>query len=490
MSLLTAFPSIPKIKPSFNLGALFDIPTGAYYKGIHGENVLNGGLPHILSVAGPGNSFKSAIVDHINLVVCDRIPQYTYSKYDTEVSANYNRINQLSAKLERMRLIDHSDENLPEEQVRMKITSSAQMLGDVYFEAVKDMAESKRKTKGSLLSTPFLDSDFKPIQIKIPVGIMIDSLSAFKVTSNETNIIDKNALGDSGNNMYAMRQGAMKKQLITQLPNIAEPSGLYFTMTAHVGDEFVMDAMAPKKHKLTYSKKGSKIIGTTKEFEFINNLLYEIFSSSPLNNKESRTGVLYPIIDSDRDEDCTDLLMVLLKVTRNKSGPTGMPIELVISQREGLLPHLSMFHYIKEMDRYGLDGNNTTYHLDLLPDINLSRTTVRRTIDENAKVRRALEITSEMLQMRMLWANLPEHLLCTPAQLYNDIKALGYDWDILLNTRGWWTFKENEEDELPFLSTMDLLELRAGKYQIYWLNDDKATFNQKYKHLLTEHSDG
>ena len=60
MSFFTTLPSIPPIKPAFNVGAGFDIPTGQYHIGIHGESILNGGMSPIVSIAGPGNSFKSA----------------------------------------------------------------------------------------------------------------------------------------------------------------------------------------------------------------------------------------------------------------------------------------------------------------------------------------------------------------------------------------------------------------------------------------------
>ena len=49
-----------------------------------------------------------------------------------------------------------------------------------------------------------------------------------------------------------------------------------------------------------------------------------------------------------------------------------------------------------------------------------------------------------------------------------DIKALGYDWKELLATRSWYTFF-NEKHPVPFLSTMDLLRMRAGLYHPYWM---------------------
>jgi hypothetical protein len=106
----------------------------------------------------------------------------------------------------------------------------------------------------------------------------------------------------------------------------------------------------------------------------------------------------------------------------------------------------------------------------LLPDVSLQRTTLRKQINENYALRRALEITSEMLQMQYLFSPAGKQYLCTPEDLYNDLIAMGYDWDTLLNkTRGYWIFEEEDNNNLPFLSTMDLLRMRGGVYTPYWL---------------------
>lgn len=488
MSIFAGLPSIPAFRPAYNIGGMLDIPTGSYHQGAYGEMILNGGLYSTLSIAGPGNSFKSAASLFVNLSVAERIEQYDLSIYDSEASLSYDRVNQLAKRFDNISQIDFGSIMIAPEDVRLQITSSADILGDIYFERILDIATAKKKDRNIMLDTPFILPNGKQMSIMKPTGVSIDSLSELKVTSTEENIVDKNNIGDSGNNILYMRQGIAKKQLMTQLPNIGVNAGMYFTLTAHVGDEFDLGGMmAPKKHKLTHAKKGSKIIGTTKAFEFINCALFEIFDVKLLNNKEYQTGVLYPLIDSDRGAECTDLLKILFKLTRNKQGPTGASVELIVSQREGVLPHLSQFHFIKgdkESERFGLVGNNTTYALALVPDVKLSRTTVRGKIDELPELRRGLEFTSELLQIKTLWAELNDDLMCTPEQLYQDIAAMGYQWPTLLNTRGWWVFRVSEAKNLPYLSTLDLLRMRKGLYHPYFLNEDKLTYNPKYAHTL------
>lgn len=469
MSFFSSMQTVAALRPAFNVGALLDIPTGAYHIGKDGESILNGGVVGISSVVGPANSFKSVIIMYINFALADRIKDFNLSIYDSEASLSYSRINQMIQRFPELSKIVHGNELLAPEDIKITLTSAVEMFGDEYFDKLKEILKERSKSKRStLVETPFLNAKGENVKIQEPHGVVIDSLSEFKISVQDEKIIDKNKIGASGNNILYMREGIAKKQLVTQLPKLCGSNSLLVSLTAHIGDEFELDPYAPKKHKLTHAKRGSKVTGTTKAFEFLNNVVYEIFSSSPLNNKEKKTGVLYPVLASDRDEDCKDLMIVNMVSTRNKSGPSGFSVNLIVSQREGVLGHLSQFHYIKEQNRYGLIGNNTNYQLALLPEVTLSRTTVRGKVDEISNLRRALEITSEMLQLDTLWASLPDNLMCSPAELYSDLIAMGYDWEILLNTRGYWVLEKDAEGLLPFLSTMDLLRMRKSFYRPKW----------------------
>ena len=105
----------------------------------------------------------------------------------------------------------------------------------------------------------------------------------------------------------------------------------------------------------------------------------------------------------------------------------------------------------------------------MVPDINLSRTTIRSKIDENKKIQRALEITSEMLQIFNLYTTLDEKYTCTPKELYDQLKEKGYDWEVLLNTRVIGCMEETKHP-LNFLSTMAPLKMRVDEYKPYWLD--------------------
>ena len=186
----------------------------------------------------------------------------------------------------------------------------------------------------------------------------------------------------------------------------------------------------------------------------------------------------YPL---ETDQQKTDLKVMTLTQLRGKNGPSGFTTQLVISQDKGVLPSLTEFHYIKENKRFGIDGTLQSYHLDIYPEVSLSRTTVRAKLDNDTKLRRAVNITAELHQLGIYHDVYKAiGLICSPKDLYEDIKKLGYDWNILLNTRGYWTL-DQYDNKLPYLSTIDLLNMRVGKYHPYWLEDDKKTLKKKYQ---------
>lgn len=470
MNFMKALPVTPVVRPQYNIGCLFDIPTGIYHKGRRGEHVLMGGYGTTNSITGPGNSFKSDYLLFQQFSVLNRYPSSRGNVYDTENSLTYARLNRVAAAFKNLRDLDIEKE-MSKDDPKVTLTQKADLAGDAYFEIIKEMAKEKQKARKSIKQTlPINDHNDEPVVTMIPHLMGIDSLSAFGVSAVQEKIVDKNAIGESGGNTLFMRDGAAKTQLILQLPNLCVNGDIYVGMTAHVGNTIEMDPYAPKPIKLAFTKSGTKQKGVPEKFQFINTHLIEVYNTKPLVHPTDK-GPLYPKVDADREKG-NDLFIITSVNSRNKGGPSGVTFPIVVSQAEGILASLTEFHYIKEVGkRFGIGGNNTTFHLDLCPDINLGRTTVRNKIEENEEIQRALEITSEMLQMQLLWRGYDEDLFCTPKELYDDLTEMGYDWKELLATRGWWLSEEDEKiDTTPFLSTMDLLEMRRGNYVPFWMD--------------------
>lgn len=493
MSIYSQVKKMAYIRPFHNVGAGFDHLTGSskYHIGAHGEAILSGGLPGIVTIAGPGNSHKTTISEFLSHAVVHRygpppgikevIMGAVTMKYDSENSGTWMRLSQLLARWPGLAEVDWGDPGMDDAVRKFFITTNVEQYLDEWWNDQQNIYEEKRKiAKKIMLTTPFVRPDGTAIQTLPPTTAMIDSMSRGEIKEVLKRTFEKtDSVGGSETNMYAMASNKAKGHIISQMSEYNSPDhyNVSFIMTAHVGEEFNLDPYAPQKQSLTHRKRGTKITNASNTINYINTTLLEIDSARLLNNSTKGTGVLYPKIDElDRIEDSKDLLEIVITPTRNKAGPSGHKLYLVLSQREGVLPHLTQFHHIHSRtpdgNPYGIIGDpSRNYSLALLPDLSLQRTRVRKEIDDNPKLRRAIEITSEMLQIKTMF-NVQPNYVPSPADLREKLIKDGYDWDVLLDTRGWWTFLEFEK-YVPqkYLSTWDLIRMYHGTYRPYWLKN-------------------
>jgi hypothetical protein len=490
--LRPAFAQSPLHKAMINIGALLDIPTGKFLQGIHGEFILNGGVANITGIAGQPNSFKSTLLHFMMTQAMLRIhPRSTASLYDTELNVHEWRLKALQRFL--MMYANIADE-IPDlfDQGRIMVTDKTMHTGDEWYEILRDYLIAKRKGAKSVMgTTPFIDRDgVSLMQMIIPTFTGVDSFSQF-ITQNAMKLQDENSLGESGTNMLNMQQGRAKAQFLMEIPALAQAAYNYVFLTVHVGDEFNMDPHNPKQKKLQHMKQGQKIKGAPENFSFLTNNCW-MAASATILKAEDGNGPLYPRDSDDKLKSDTDLNAVTVALLRGKSGMSGLPMQIVISQAEGVLPALTEFNYLRGVKekgsdkRWGFTGVNTVantqnYFMDLLPDVKLSRTAARSKIDSDPLLRRALNITSELCQINQLWHNM-DNIMLPPAELYTNLKEKGYDWNVLLKTRGWWTIDNDDpKHELPFLSSMDILHMAQGTYHPYWLSEDKKTLKEAYR---------
>ena len=466
------FTQIPVVKIMINVGAGLDIPTGTYAEGRRGEHILNGGLAPLTGIVGRGNSFKSTFMHYMFLTAMARLTdQSTGSLFDTEVNVQEWHLEKLYNRIK-----EFNGENILETG-RWIITDKTLYSGNEWYAKQKEFLNNKVKNAKKIeVDTPFWNRDRSgPFKMLVPTFTELDSFTEFE-TDDVIEMQNKNDLGESGGNTIHMRQGLAKMRFLMESTRLNAGSYNYLLMTAHIGKESTMQNAGPAGQvpitKLKYLKNGDSIKGTTDKFTFITHNCWHCYNATPLINQGTK-GPEYPRDSSDNTTLDTDLNILSIRNLRSKSGASGMAQTIIVSQDEGILPSLTEFHNIKENGRYGISGNNTSYALDLYPEVTLMRTTVRGKIDTDPKLRRALNITSEMFQMDTLWRGDISDIMCTPKELYDGLKALGYDWENeLLYSRGWWTL--DEKGKLPFLSTMDLLRMRKGLYFPYWMNDDKT----------------
>jgi hypothetical protein len=471
MDLSPNLTAAPHIKVMINIGACFDINTGTYLFGRYGEMILNGGLSTITGVVGIGNNFKSTIMHYMMLRAMARMVGSKASTYDTEVNIHEWHLHEMIQRIPEFK----NEEIL--QTGRWVITDKTMYFGETWYKANRDFLEAKLKQAAKIqVETPFWNRDrTAPMTISMPSFSEVDSLTEFE-TSDVAEMQSKNELGESGGNMIHQRQGLAKTRILMEAPRLNTGSYNYLLMTAHIGKESTLQNAGPGGSvpivKLKHLKNGDKIKGTTDKFTFVTHNCWHAYNATPFINQGTKSPE-YPRNAEDNLALDTDLNTVQLRNLRSKSGVAGMVVTLLVSQTEGVLPSLTEFHHIKENGRYGLDGNNVSYCLEIYPDVTLMRTTVRGKIDSDPKLQRALNITSEMCQIDALWHNGAAEMLVPPKQLYTDLKEMGHSWDTILETRGWWTF-DNEFQDTNYLSTYDILRMRAKQYIPYWYSQEQV----------------
>lgn len=457
----------PRFRPAINVGCLMDVSTGHYVRGEHGESILNGGLSALTGIASRPNNFKTALAVYLMAAArraCRHIHQIAY---DTEGTMNpVARFTAVSAQDSFLRTVDYQNDE------QFAFTDLSRYTGDDWFALFRKVVNEKTKEENKWLrTTPFVGLDGKPMQALYPTGALIDSFSKFQISAVEE-LYQKNKIGESGANTDAMTNGKAKNQMFNQMPQICARTGTFMILTAHVGDVINMEMYPTDKRNLSYMKRDTVLKGVSGGFYSLPNNVWMITDNKPLLNREKMPE--YPWDNSKAIQGDTDLAVITMINLRGKNGISGFPINLIFSQSEGLQVGLSEFHYCKENNRFGIGGNLQNYYMELLPEESLSRTKIRQKLHHNYKLQRAVQITSELLQLHQFHRTLEPDLLCDAKTLYEDLKAMGYDWDRLLNTRGYWVFKEEEKDhELPFLSTMDLLRMRRGEYVPYWFTKEE-----------------
>jgi hypothetical protein len=452
----------PLFRPSLNVGGMYDVPTGHYEFGKHGESIMNGGVGPLTGIASRPNNFKTALAIFMQAMI-RRAFQNAYGLiYDTEGTLSpIVRFQTISLAFAELAAIDWDNDD------KFTFTDLSRYTGDILMKLFRDEVYKKTSDpKKNIFTTPFIDRDGEYRQAYMPTSLLIDSFSKFQIKEVQ-DMYDKNKVGDSKNNTDAMTSGKAKTQLFNQMPTMAAQTGSYVIMTAHVGDIINMEMYPTDKRNLSHMKKDTVIKGVGPGFYSMPHNVWDIMSNKPLVNKEKMPQ--YPLDNRTAMEGDADLKLLEIQNLRGKGGITGMGMPMIMSQTEGYLPSLTEFHYCRE-NGFGIEGNNVNYQLALVPDVNLSRTTVRAKLNDSVTLRRATEIQSEMLQLIQFHRTDAEGVFTTPKELYDDLKAIGYDWSVLLNTRGFWVFREEEHlHPQQFLSTMDLLRMRKGLYVPYWL---------------------
>lgn len=472
-STFTSAPRGNLINVCVNVGLGLDIQTcgNGYMIGVHGEALLPGGLAALTGVVALPNYGKTALSAAILAnAMRSMAPMSSLHFHDAEQTADVRRLDSRFKKFDELSHIDVFDIESP---FFLKTDPSVYEGGEELYSAQRDTAKARSKQKDNLFETQFIDpSTGKPLLIQAPIFNFVDSMSSLTM-GNELDMHENNEVGSSGMNMSSMRGGSAKSQMFETVVSVMIRGGMYYLFTGHIGQDYgkALDARATDMRKLKGIKEGFKLKKVPENALFYAHNTWYIINSVPAYDRDKKQ-VDWPESASDTDQDVKDLHYLTIINLRGKGGPSGEPFDMVLSQRNGILEELSDFVFCKEYNWFGIEvnGNKTNYRLQLRPDVALQRTTVRTKLESKTdrKLAKACKFTAEMARMRYFGVALEPELRCTPAQLYEDLAKMGYDWELLLDTRDWYTFLVNEPYCKPYLHTYDLLRMRAGWYHPYW----------------------
>lgn len=448
------------IYPALNTNTSLDMATGTFELGANNKYYLNGGLPPFFGIGGRGGYYKSTVLEGILAFCLHNYPGSMAFKLDTESNALLPK-----ARMKKTLLYAYGDSCDTEAILdRLKVNNLASMGSKEFEDTIAKICDYKEKhKKEQLVDTPFLDRYGKNIRMWIPTFICVDSLTMLSFT-DEVNKSENLSVEDKSKNMDALRDGLLKKRLLTNWSRLAYKYGLYFMMSAQVDDTFIADEYNKPIKQNQYTGNSDRFKGVGPMFEFLTNTLLQNFSPAPLVSSSDRKSPEYSIDGSG----LVEINEITTKLLRCKSSPAGTTIPMLASQNYGVLPGLSYYHYLKKSDDFGFNvsgvGRSNRYCM-LAPDTLLKRQTVLESLKNNYELNRALEVMYQLKWMIDCWSKtgLPFDLPKTAEEFVDRIVS-GGDLTIsdIVNSRGYWTYEhESATDDLkrPYMSIFDILSI-------------------------------
>lgn len=453
----------------WNIGALLDVPTARFAKGLKGETVMIGGLGPIFGVMGGPNTYKSSFLYYCMLSALSRICESGFDTivdyFDTEQTAVPDRLEHLSKAFSGLK-----DRSVIGEEI-IQISDGVEFTGDEWLKKADAwLTEIKVKDKkNTTIELPILNYDGNPISMYFPTFGAIDSLSEMPTDSVE-DIEDKSTISSSEGNMIFMRDGLAKQKLMMRLGRLCTATDHYMLLSAHIGEKFDLATgpMAPKPTKdLPHMKATEKAKNVPKKFLFLPTTLFQTVRVSPFINQGTK-GEEFPKHSKEEVLTNIDLNKVTINCTRSKVGPSGWDVDIILSQKDGILPSVTELNFLRERGNFGLiraGVGGSIYSCVLLPDVKFTRNSLRETLDKEPRLVRALNICAELLQLKTFHSDLAKFK--DMEEIYTKLTNV-YNMDDILNSRGWFALNQYEHP-VPYLSCVDIVDMANGVYHPYWM---------------------
>lgn len=483
----TGIPQNKEIRFRANVGACMDIPTGQWRKGKYGESIINGGIPLFWGVSGKANNYKTTILIWI---VARILYRYTMLRssctwFDTEESSDMGRMAMLFSHMEGFDKFETDMMRLFDEGY-LTVTDKSSMFGNRWWDGINSFVDEKVKNaKLWEMATEIVDRHGEFICFMMPSMSAVDSISEFE-DEKVTALRDKTSIADKEANMLYMNQGRGKDRLIREAGGVSSRGNHFVFLNAQWGEDkgdLGASPMAgPKAKKMNTIRQGEKIRGVPDSFLYLPQHVWLINGSENLKD-DTKSNAEFPLDFASTVENL-DLWRCPMTMLRSKTGMSAIQLDLIVSQKRGVQPELTeFFNIFRRKKRYGIDGSGQYYSMDLYPELKLQRTEVRRKLDTDPLLQRAVNLTSEISQIGdfdHVWSSKIPPL----KEIRKKLESDGYDMNTLLKTRGWFTFNDFKQFHDPFLSSMDLLNMYYDDYVPHWLENDKKTIRKEFAKVV------
>lgn len=467
----------PLVRPMPQINPILDSFCGVYSKGIYGDNLMSGAGTPLILMAGKGNTFKTAFTLQLMVELFRCYLGSTICVYDTEMTFKWTRIFKLLATM------GYDVEDLLEEG-RILLTDKELYTGDAWWDIIKarcDERRAKRAKSGQV--TPFLNHGDIPVKVMPYELWFLDSLTEFEAESIEE-LHDKGSIDDKDQTVDYLKGNLFKARMLKQVQRYLHRGDMRLICSAHVTNQFSMEKFGPDTQQLATIPKDFKFNSVPNGASFLSDNTYFIRHAKPLTNDTTKASE-YPVDGYNKLVGDTDLMELSIINARSKSGPTGHRFNMVASQEYGIIPDLSNYHYLNSRRETGTTSvfgfTEKIGHaraLELHPECKMQRTNVRKILDEDPKAVRALQISVEQSIMNDYWFGLNDKYKVTSEELRAKLIEKGYDMDLILGSRRFWTFDHySDETTAKFgapLSTMDLLEMIHDEYVPWWYPNKDA----------------
>lgn len=433
----------------FNTGTLFDLASGKFEQGIDGKWILDGGLSSMVAgFVGANGMYKTTFANSLIMRSMG-----IYDDAECIITDTENTIDRDKERARRMA-----------EEFDIKDNRIAWLKGvdydlDSLYRLLKDIAAKKMaKRKEYLITTPFVDyKTGEALKVWKPTYIFIDSLTEL-VSSAEEELINGEkgvGLGDKASNTVYMLDGNKKTMLIRTLRRLAQRCGLVIVCTGHYDKKIQMDMYSPNPKETQFGKMDYATKGCGPRFKFLTGL-YVRTAAALL--QDSNKGPMYP----KGTTPASDINEVQVLLERCKANNSGSIVPFIVSQSTGLLNTVTNYHYLKANNYYGMNGNKQRQQSVLLPDLTISRNTIRELSEANEQLRRALEVTAQLKFIKNNWVptNIPCDLSIEPQGLFDKLtsdKNKGL-MERVLTSRGYWTYTKNEKEYLSIFEILNLVK--------------------------------